>query len=188
MFARYRSSDADALHRNDTVFTQYYFRRERRPSSAWRSGGYRKPETHREPCPCPCPISLLPLNEWSSNSNSIFCSIEVVLRMNRTPSEVRCWIASAHLKKAKCQRAAVPGAEDRWAAPSNYLISSLAGAGSHPFGCHEACRSARADTSQRENRRNRAPAASTTGRDAGRLGSLTPKLSSCRRLSSLGRK
>ena len=29
--------------------------------------------------------------------------------------------------------------------------------------------------SQRENRRNRAPAASTTGRDAGRLGSLTAK-------------
>ena len=44
---------------------------------------------------------------------------------------------------------------------------------SYPFGYHEACRSARADTSQRENRRNRAPAASTTGRDAGRLGALT---------------
>jgi len=59
---------------------------------------------------------------------------------------------------------------------------------SHPFRCHEACRSARADTSQRENRRNRAPAASTTGRDAGRLGSLTAKTQQLPAPLELGKK
>src|SRR6185369_2471527 len=45
-------------------------------------------------------------------------------------------------------------------------------------------RSARADPSQRESRRNRAPAASTAGWDAGRLGSRhSQKLRSCRLFS-----
>ena len=54
----------------------------------------------------------------------------------------------------KCVSFALPSCSTKFfrrSVPLALLDQFFSGSRSHPFGCHEACRTARADTSQREN-------------------------------------